>query len=682
MILWIYDRWGTQKGCLGDFVNLVFDDELGALDYIEFQTIDATLQKGDYLLWKDDFGKWHEHIVRSVTRTHDEGAVLQSIYAINSISELNLSYIEERNSYGFSNSTAFTRLLEGTRWTPGTIEDLGIKDIKFYHETVYDGIADIISKWGGELSTDITVGTKGVTERRVNHQKARGADNGLLFTYGFDAKNIIRTVDTDDVYTRLHVFGKGEANYGDSGEDPTYGRRITFKDINDGKDYVEDAEAMALWGVEGPKGRQHSEGVYIVNDCEDPVELLELGKARLDELKQPRVSYSADVVILADAGMDFKNAQTGDVCRIRDKELDERLVGRITHVKRYLTGESPTEITLGNVTRTIRDVIKDMQVTLTDLSEKSTWWDGAVGGDPSWLQGVMGEINQMMNATGGYAYWQEGEGITVYDKPIDQNPTMCIQLSGAGFRIANSKTSSGEWDFHTFGTGDGFTADLLNVGTIRGGANYWNLDTGEILFKTGGIYDSAGKNYWNLDTGEFSISSTSKMGDTTIGDAITSAAKTEAEAVFQVASDAIAAEVAARTDLGTTLSSRIEQTNSAITDSITRKNEEIADLKSEIDSVGENVGSVSSRVDEITASFKRTMDEDGNPVLDLSTTANGFSARFSNQKLSFLDGGQEVAYVSNQKLFINQAEILGELKVGDYAWISKPGHICLKYLGD
>ena len=32
------------------------------------------------------------------------------------------------------------------------------------------------------------------------------------------------------------------------------------------------------------------------------------------------------------------------------------------------------------------------------------------------------------------------------------------------------------------------------------------LETGDMLFKQGGIRDSKGKNFWDLDTGEFSLS--------------------------------------------------------------------------------------------------------------------------------------------------------------------------------
>lgn len=508
MIIWVYDKWGNQIQSIKDFNGFVHDDEIGALDFIEFTLVDGELQKDDYLVWRDEFGIWHEHIVRSAALRHAEGVISQHIYAINSVAELTRSYINERNSYGFKNQVALERLLQDTRWDVGTVWDLGTNDVKFYHTTVYEGLLSIIKKWGGEIYTTINVSPNGVYQRRINHVGARGADNGLLFTYGFDMGDIERKVELDDVYTRIHVFGKGEPTYGESGDQTGFGRRIDFSDINNGKDYLEDNEAMLKWGVLGKNNvRQHSEGVVIFEECEDPVELLVLGKAELEVVKQPRITYTANVALLAKAGMQFKNAQAGDKCYIRDKELDERLNGRITHVRRFYDGITPAEVTLGNIKRTVKDMFSEQQSRLDNLLDRSSWWDDASHARSAWLDYMMNNLNDFMNAVGGFAYWEQGIGITVYDRPVDKDPTMAIQLNGAGFRIANSKKSDGTWDWRTFGTGDGFTADLINVGVLRCGDNVIDLNSGTITLLDGTIQDLNGKNFWNLATGELRISS-------------------------------------------------------------------------------------------------------------------------------------------------------------------------------
>lgn len=518
MIIWVYDRWGNQKNCLYDVIDFSHNDEIAKIETIEFTVIGDQVEKGDYLVWRDDFLLWHEDIVASCEVKH-QGTVLQHVYAEDSMVELALSYINERDSYNMSNSVGLTRCLENTRWQTGTVSSLGTGDIKFYHESVYQGIVDLQEIFGGEISTTKYVNQTGVYQRRVNWQQQKGSDYGLIFTYGHDADNIERCVELDHIYTRVHVFGKGEPTYGEDGTQTGYGRRLTFADINGGKDYVEDNDAMTRWGVIGKSGTKvHAEGSVIFDQCEDMNELLALGNTYLAEVSKPRVMYRANVVILADAGMDFKNVVAGDTVYIRDEVLDERLTGRIHQVKRYIGGSRPTEVTLGNISRTVGNVMQWQQSQIDSLLNRSSSWDGAAGSDRDWLKNMMDNLNEEINATGGYVYWDYGEGITVYDKPVDQNPTMAIQLKGGSMRIANSRKSNGEWDWRTFGTGNGFVADEIITGVLRGGAAYWDLNTGDVHFERGGIYDSAGKNYWNLNTGEFRLSADAQYLNGTIED--------------------------------------------------------------------------------------------------------------------------------------------------------------------
>lgn len=512
MIIWVYDRFGNQIDCLSDVIDFFIDEDLGKIESIEFTVPGSPLQKGDYLLWRDSFNDWHEDIVSSCEIIH-QGVIYQHVYAEDSIVELDLSYIDERNSYGFSNAVALERCLEGTRWLSGTVDLLGNNTIKFYHQSVYQGIVDLIDLFGGELTTEKLVNSNGVYLRRINWQKQCGADNGLMFSYGFDADQIERHVELDNVITRLHVFGKGEPNYSNDGDVSGYGRRITFSDINGGKDYLDNDEAVAKWGVVDGSGKiVHAEGSVTFEDCENPEDLLELGKEYLEQVSKPRIEYTANLAILANAGMDFKNVRKGDVVYIHDEVMDERLTGRITHLRRYETDGKSTEVTLGNVVRTVSNIFESQQATLESIKNRWAAWDNAANAGFSWLDYMTENLNTEINSTGGYVYWEKGEGITVYDYPKDQNPTKAIQLKGGALRIANSKTSTGDWNWSTFGTGDGFTADYINAGVIRGGSNLLNLETGDWLFTQGSIGDTAGLTYWDITNKAFRLTEANGRG--------------------------------------------------------------------------------------------------------------------------------------------------------------------------
>ena len=69
------------------------------------------------------------------------------------------------------------------------------------------------------------------------------------------------------------------------------------------------------------------------------------------------------------------------------------------------------------------------------------------------------------------------------------NGSSAMKLCGEGFMIAGRRTDTGEWDWRTFGTGEGFTADMLVTGflsadRIQAGtitANKLASDVGESL---------------------------------------------------------------------------------------------------------------------------------------------------------------------------------------------------------
>ncbi len=482
MTFFVFDRWGTQKGTLDGIISATHKDELNGEDSLTLKLTDCTLTKGDRVVWRDKFGVWHEHIANDIDDTHADAKIVSTVYCETSLAELYLDYVDDVRPYNTTATVALQRALANTRWQLGTVNVTGTSSAIFYHISAREALTETVEAWGGELSSTITVSGTGVVTRAVNLQTRRGADEGKRFEWSKDIKNISRRVYPDDVVTALYGYGKGLEVYDEDGNlTGGYSRKLTFGDINGGLDYVADETARLTWGIPDAQGNKaHAFGRVEFHDCEDMAELLQLTTDKLQELKQPQVEYTASVLDLADAGYQFEDVRTGDTVALIDDELGERLQGRVLCVERDLFNEQATVITLGNLTRSIGDVIASNQENLGRLNDHSAAWDNAASLSTSYVDAVINSLNHDMNLTGGYVYFEQGQGIVVYDRARDDNPTMAIQLTGAGFRIANSKTAQGEWDWRTFGTGDGFTADELIAGTIRGGNSYWNLETGDM----------------------------------------------------------------------------------------------------------------------------------------------------------------------------------------------------------
>ncbi len=68
--------------------------------------------------------------------------------------------------------------------------------------------------------------------------------------------------------------------------------------------------------------------------------------------------------------------------------------------------------------------------------------------------------------------------------------------------------------------------------------------------------------------------------------------------------------------------------------------------------------------------------------ISLGTSDSDFTAVLDNEKLAFQENGQNVAYISNQKMNISDAEIENSLKIGNFKWQPRDnGNLSLVYIG-
>lgn len=489
-----------------ELLSLTHTDELNGEDSVDIVTT-FVLKQGYRLVWADRLGKVHEHVCQDPKGLHARGDTVYTDTAINSICETYGDYIEDKRPYGYGFLQALNVCLGPTRWTAGTVDQTGTVDkgLTFYHTSAREALQSIL-KCGGELETEITVSGGKVTSRKVGIRSHRGAKGGhRRFTYTKDLASVSRTEHYGAI-TACYGYGKGIET--DAGG---YGRKLTFGDINNGKNYVEDATALKLYGrPDGRGGRAHVFGQYENPNCEVSATLLAETHAYFDSRKEPGVTYEADAVDLVQFGREWEGVAVGDDVQIVDTCFSPalRCEGRVTKLVTDELGGS-IRVTLGNVTETIADMLLAQQQKVSSLSKRSSNWDVAASTPPAYLQQVVDAMNTQFNMSGSsYTFTSFEQGTIYASVPMDADGRSttgrgsAMQLCSQGFRIASGCKADGSWDWRTFGTGAGFTADLITVGTLMGD-----------LIKAGTIQDKAGKNYWNLDESELHIGPGAKLGD-------------------------------------------------------------------------------------------------------------------------------------------------------------------------
>ena len=508
-----FSRWGDNLGRL-TVSAATHTDALDGTDELSI-TCAEDLVKGDRIVWIDLQGTCHEHIVDTIDRVHDDdGAPETQAVCINSVNETWDDWLDDKRPSG-SVAVALASILADTRWEVGTCDQGGSASRTFYHESVREGLAGIIETWGGELETLIVHDGASIVSRRVGVRAKRGNQSSAKrFTWTKDLVSVKRSVASDNPKTRVYGYGKGVETEGGG-----YGRRLTFGDINGGKDYVEDADATAVWGhPDGEGGVLPAVASYVNEQCEDAAQLLRETQDYLEQVKEPKVTYTASVIDLYAFGRSWEGVGVGDDVAIIDKGFSAegvRLHGRVSQIERdLLTGDAT--VTFGTLTDTMADMWQSVSSALKSNSQQNALYDAAAGTSVSWLVQLQQALSAQFNAVGTYhvetfelgEIWSNVPLNPETGLPVKATADMwAINVNGRGQRLAAGLTSDGQWDWRTFFTGGMVTADVINAGTMKADR-----------VRAGLLTDEKGNNFWDLTSGEFSLSAGAKLGDTSVED--------------------------------------------------------------------------------------------------------------------------------------------------------------------
>lgn len=458
------------------------------------------IEKKDRIVFKDRQGNWKEFIVSEIITEHSDEGLITTLYCESSFYELYGDFIEDKKPRDVTADMALLSVLESTRWEVGIVDDLGINSANFYRQSVKEAVQKIAEVWGGEIRIRIEVSGNKIVHRYIDLLTRRGNDLGKRYEYTKDIQSIRKTVQADDIITALYGFGKGE----EIDETGGYGRRIDFSEVEWsiengdpmdkplGQKWIGLDEVKERWGRPKSDGtKAHVFGKVEFDDIEDPEELLKLTWEEYQKRCEPLIAYEGKVIDLkAVDGREHEGVGLGDVVTVIDKEFNPelRIKARVIQYSADLLDPSNDEVVLGNFIKDITDETIKNEKAISNFRDKQGVWDrsnvinqdGSI--NASLLNNLIQELNERMNSQGGYVYISEdGKGLITYDKPIDQDPTMAIQILGGSFRIANSKLPNGEWNWRTFGTGDGFLADLIVAGVLKGGKVKFDLTNGTFI---------------------------------------------------------------------------------------------------------------------------------------------------------------------------------------------------------
>jgi phage minor structural protein len=326
----------------------------------------------------------------------------------------------------------------GTPFTVGNVEITTPTDL-FLDKTNPAAVANkLVENVGGELVRN---------NYTISLVSKRGNVDGIHFRIGKNIKSIKRATDSRDVITRLYPYGKDgmeiAGSYIDSPLISTYTNpKIGYKDYKDVEDPDElRTEALKEWST-----------------------------AEKDGIDKPRVTYQVEVLELKKLKEygDFESFSIGDTIRIIDEGLGIDTKQRIVEYEYYPYEPQRSAVALANYdTKLYRE--KSVGGMLAGFSSNKKGFEKVTDGkgklNPHWFQNIKTKLQTLFNGSLKDAVMHNTGDIWV-DNP--DNPTKAMGIIADGFAIAKSKKANGDWDWKTFGTADGFFADLIVGGLLKG----------------------------------------------------------------------------------------------------------------------------------------------------------------------------------------------------------------------
>lgn len=406
--------------------------------------------------------KWQYLLAENFVKAYHASQKKDQIFRIRTFDEIRdeqgklTSNVQCEHVYYDSNDCAFFPSVEligqtpeavlqyafaGTRFTVGTVEITTLTDIflsKAYPKHI---VSKLIENVGGELVKD---------NWTISLVASRGSDRGRQFRFGKNIKSLKRHTDSTGLITRLYPYGK------DSMEITT---------MNDNKAYL---DSPLIGNYDRPKiGHIDYKDILAIEDL-IVAGMNEWSTAEKDGIDKPRVTYSVEVVELcklAEYG-EVEAFAIGDKIRIIDAGINADTKQRIIEYVEYPYEPKRSTVGLGNYETslyskyTTAGLLVDFMHTSSTVGRVTT---GAGELDPAWLENIKEKLSTIFDEKLQKAVMHKFGDIWVDDP---KNPTKAMGIIADGFAIANSKDENGDWEWSTFGTADGFTADLINAGKL------------------------------------------------------------------------------------------------------------------------------------------------------------------------------------------------------------------------
>lgn len=311
-----------------------------------------------------------------------------------------------------------------------------------------------INRWGGEIIYD--------NYKAIINERA-GSDKGVEILYGKNVQDngMKEEVDMRNIITRIVPKGyngcaiEGEAPWVDS---PLIDKYPTIK-----------YGVMTFDNVKMRTDAQDEDNDVIICDTQEQLKdaLTKRCKEQFDAgVDKPSVTISVDMLNIENTELyaDVKGlaeVSLGDTVHCRNSTLDIVTDARVTELEWDCVKNQIASVKLGDYQF---DLLCN-QNSINNRIESAIRADGTIVAQQ--VSGIINAAKAQLHAMRDIAKKQDVRAMLFEDLDPESPTFGAMCLGTMGFEIASKRTTDGkDWDWSTFGTGQGFFADYIVAGTM------------------------------------------------------------------------------------------------------------------------------------------------------------------------------------------------------------------------
>lgn len=392
--------------------------------------------------------KFDGRVFQVTEQMDNTGLLYKEVICYGVMDYLNDTLTEEYSYEGVTPLAAITDLLQkhNTRidvWKqiqPGNITISG----NLWFDTEYETTLEAIQKY--VLKTE-----KGnISIRNVNGVNYLDytvtTGNTVNITLGQNMAEMIAQDDPNGIATRIIPIGQ---DY------------LTIASANGGVNYLENTPMKNKYGIIYKK--------VEYKDIDIDTDLLDAATADLAKYTTPQqilTSTASDLSVLSNTSANAFDITT--TVNINNPVMGINNVNyAVVEVDVDLTQPWNPTLQISNQPVRVTDSEIEYQGTSSVVNKITTAKNNV---NTKWFEGVINTLQNGLKASASYQHATPIEDKGFLLENIDANsPDYGALYLGPGFMaIANTKNSDGTWNWRSFGTGAGFTADEIKGGTIQG----------------------------------------------------------------------------------------------------------------------------------------------------------------------------------------------------------------------